>query len=361
MSAEITYNPKEPLVIPFVFQNLSQLRLTELVASKMGPSSIIDMTSQGLEITPWKDMKSFIGKFAFIDDLDNSANVNIFFPLDNDDKYEIFRKNKLMSFVTSSREYLNSVGGTLKLKLLLRDEKKILGLAKTSHELEMIFDILRKSDRAGAFPNVDQIVMQYPGSFCPFPHEGHLEVTQSALKFREGSEDVRVLVSTFTHNASRCDQDLIPFAYKLDMLRRGFAYENKVTVMAVEGDSDKQRLQMEIISNFSSDKNINYVCGSDTLIKKVEDAKSGNECAKLLISPDINFYINVRKSEDLDKLNSAISYAKAIGVSVDILESPRMGLSGTMIRARLSKGDLNDNVFTNTFVKELYESSNPVI
>lgn len=270
-----------------------------------------------------------------------------------------YSKSRVADFLTKIRIFLNTTGIASEARLYLQNSRKIFGMASSREEILQVSEALFSAFTAGLFPNNELVLFQFPGAFLPFPHKAHLELTEKSFKAlaQTGTAEKRVIASTFLKNSYRQEKNP-PFPYRIDLLKRGFGLQDFVTVLGIGGDSDEQYRQMELVSRLSVDGIINYLCGSDTIIKKVNLASDGDERAQKFFEGSTHFWVSLRPGEDIERLNLAIKMAQNFtGSKITILPSIRtIDISGTQIRQGIKSGANISDELTNSFIAEAFTS-----
>ena len=105
-----------------------------------------------------------------------------------------------------------------------------------------------------------------------------------------------VVVTTFSKNKHRVNQPSLPFSIKINMLNRGFAFENDVMVIGIPGDTDCQSQQMQLLATLSSDQSVHYILGNDAFITKIRQAKSKDGGVLGLFNKNTTFYVSRRNN-----------------------------------------------------------------
>ena len=307
-----------------------------------------------LEILPWDRL----GKVSYLiyclsPDINGDQRVP---KKGHSSEYVQYSKSRVADFLMNMHIFLNTVDITNKARLYLQKSRKVFGMISSHEEILQASEALFLAFNSGLFPNDELVLFQYPGTFLPFPHKAHLELTEKSFETltQADTTEKRIVVSTFLKNSYRHEKNP-PFPYRIDLLRRGFGLQDFVTVLGIGGNSDEQHRQMKLVSRLSSDGIINYLCGSDTIIKKVELATRGDRRAIVLFGKNIKFFISIRPGENMEKLRLACEQAKRFGSEVLILTGREVDISGTAIREIGINLEGVDHFFPNSFVREVFD------
>jgi|GEM_PF-3273575 nicotinic acid mononucleotide adenylyltransferase len=217
----------------------------------------------------------------------------------------------------------------------LRSQRKALGLAGSISdlaELSATFACIEDWDLLGQ-DHLDLI--QYPGTFNPFPHRGHLEVAQMAHTTENDPATRRVIVSTTILNPNK-PEDAKNFPERLDNLQRGFLLESHASVIGLAGDylnSAHRKQQWEIAAQLDSEQRLRLACGSDTFAKIVSRALEGAVDDQFILREG-TVYVSDRKGIKNENLKKDLETAQTVfSTKVVILPEAQFALSGTLVRA----------------------------
>lgn len=218
---------------------------------------------------------------------------------------------------------------------LLRAQRKALGLARSVNDLAELsatftyiedWDLLEKD-------HLD--LVQYPGTFNPFPHKGHLEVAQMAHTAENDYATRRVIVSTTILNPNK-PENTKDFPDRLDNLHKGFLLESHTSVLGIAGDykdTRHRKQQWEIVAQFDAEQRLRLACGSDTFAKMVSSALEGAEDNQFILREG-TVYLSVRKGIQNEELRKDLKAAQIVfSANVVILPEAQFALSGTFVRS----------------------------
>lgn len=355
---EYSFSNKEPLLEALTSPDFDSPNNFDLYRNELNGINNQENWLDFLEILPWDrigkiaELLNYLSSEKFIE-------IPVTSPTEGPTKYDLYCSERISNFSNELQLLLNSVDTKLQTKSLLLTSRKVLGLPRNKIEMSTITNLLTQVKNSESLPENDLILIQYPGTFLPFPHKAHIELAQNAFFDLSPLNmfETRVVVSTFEKNSYR--NDSVPkFKDRVGNLSKGFALQEFATVIGISGDSDKQFEQMKIVSNLSSDRVINYLCGSDTIVKKVQLALDGDSRAKKFFNSSTNFIVSIRPNEDMNKLESVIKMAEAIeGSTITVLPSNRtIDLSGTEIRQKIDDGISSPDMYPNEFIGELYSN-----
>lgn len=353
---EYSFSNKEHLLEALSSSDFSNRKNFSLYQNELDGVKNGENSPDFLEILPWNR----IGKIAEVLNFLLSNNID-----ENSEdiqssslsRYNKYCHDRISKFTDDISLLLNSVDSKSQTKSLLLASRKILGLPRNNTDMIKVINSLSLASKSGSLPDNDLLLIQYPGAFLPFPHTAHLELVQKAYEDLSPLtvSDTRIVVNTFEKNSYRNDEVPV-FKKRVKNLQMGFGLQDFVTVLGISGDSDRQYKQMKVVSRFSPDKTINYLCGSDTIIKKVDLALNGDTRARNFFDSSTHFWVSLRPSENMESLNLAIELAhKMEGSKITILPSVRnVNISGTQIREGIKQGsDISDD-FTNIFIDEMF-------
>lgn len=355
---EYSFSNKEPLLEALASSDFDSHKNFELYRKELNGIKRGENSPDFLEVLPWDrigKIAELLNSLSFDSSIggseDNQNNIST--------RYDRYCHERILNFTNDLSLLLNSVDTKSQTKSFLLTSRKILGLPRNSIDMSKIVNLLTLANSSVSLPENDLLLVQYPGAFLPFPHKAHLELAQNAFEDLSPLHlpETRIVINTFEKNSYRNDKVPV-FKDRIKNLQMGFALQQFVTVLGISGDSDRQFKQMEVVSRFSSDKIINYLCGSDTIIKKVQFALDGDPRAQAFFNNSTNFMVSIRPNEDMEKLELAIKIAeKNEGSVITILPSNRtIDLSGTEIRLNIDNHTYSSNMHTNEFIKETHSN-----
>lgn len=355
---EYSFSNKEPLLEALSSPDFDNQKNFKLYLNELNGIGKGENSPDFLEILPW----SRIGKIAeLLNSLTSNSSIGNFKKKKDNilTKYDRYCHDTISNFTNELQLLLNSVDTKSQTKSLLLSSRNILGLSRNEIDMNKVVNLLSLANKSGSFPNNDLLLIQYPGAFLPFPHKAHLELAQKTFDDLSPlhMDETRIVVNTFEKNSYR-NEKTPKFKDRIKNLQMGFSLQEFVTVLGISGDSDRQFKQMEVVSRFSSDKIINYLCGSDTIIKKVQFALDGDPRAQTFFNNSTNFMVSIRPNEDMEKLELAIKMAEEIeGSRITILPSVRIvDLSGTEIRQSIDGNKRLLDMYPNEFIEESYSN-----
>ncbi len=248
---------------------------------------------------------------------------------------------------------LNRIGTSHTVRKFLSSTKSLISFVQGHETLQKMCKTLILCDNAGAIPQdtSNPILIQYPGSFNPFPHPGHIELSLLA-KENNINDNIMVVVTTFSKNKHRVNQPSLPFSIKINMLNRGFAFENDVMVIGIPGDTDCQSQQMQLLATLSSDQSVHYILGNDAFITKIRQAKSKDGGVLGLFNKNTTFYVSRRNNYNDNLLDESYLYTRGTGCKVIFLPKQQLSISGTNIRQKLESNNSDNNFYPNKYVKD---------
>lgn len=251
---------------------------------------------------------------------------------------------------------LNRTDTTEKIRAKLLNSRALISSVSGLENMRSICGTLLLCDQAGILPaRNNTLFLQFPGSFNPFPHCGHIEIVSIAVRNIQNNES-HVVITTFAKNHYRQDANSMPFLVKINLLQRGFAFVPNTIVLGMASNTERQLEQMKIVSSLSQDGKIHYICGDDAFVAKVRQAKSGDTVAIELFVNGLIFYVSQRYGQDSGELKASLKYAERMGSKVILLPAQTYALSGSEMRKKIANGKLEEADFPNTHVKEFFRS-----
>lgn len=261
--------------------------------------------------------------------------------------------NNVESWCSDINFKLNRINNIHTLRNDLKNSRSLISSVQGINNLKSICNTIISCNNSGVLPqnNDNQLFLQFPGSFNPFPHSGHIEISSIAKKNIANNESL-IVITTFEKNKHRTDTSQPIFSSKIDLLHRGFAFESKVVIIGIKGDTEHQFRQMKLIASLSNNNSVHYICGDDAFIKKVNQAKAGYGKMFELFNSKTTFYISRRKGSSNNLFNECCLYAKEIGTNVILLPDQKLNLSGTKIREKTNNEKLDEYDYPNKYVEE---------
>lgn len=245
------------------------------------------------------------------------------------------RRSKFSTFIKNFSEIIKSEKEE-NLGNFIKNNRKFLGMASSPTEIFLLTELLLSIPTSFDWEKYQPNLYQFPGSFNPFPHNGHLATADIIHDYSTLNDKKPSLVGvwTFANNPHKPDINQT-FKERLDMLHRGFIDTNFSSIINIEGDSSGQRQheQMKLIAEIAGDK-IRYCLGGDAFLKKVGDMQNADIGANSLFK-DLNtlWYITPRPEDNMDDIiKGANEVSERFGSILIILPSQKLTLSGTMIR-----------------------------
>lgn len=257
---------------------------------------------------------------------------------DSRDAFSLEKKRRFKVFADTLESMLENRSKHNKIGPFIHRQRKHLGFPDDVTSLKLITDILDECFRRGLLDVEELHLINYPGSFNPFPHLGHVEVAQlafmAASEYLQGSP--RILVTT-SENSTENKKNQDTFSMRVENMYRGFFNDSYSTILGIPGDVlDKaQRIsQLLTLSQFDHEQRLRFVLGSDNFIKKVLEAKHGDSYALFLFDVNNQLFLSTRPDENKQQLVSALAEAKRnFNVDPIILPEQKITLSGTHIRS----------------------------
>lgn len=285
-------------------------------------------TSDFLEILPLRKLGKVARAFLNVIDYYNIKNDPKKTTFNEASELQHTRQKNIFSFLNGLDLLLSTTDITLAQQFISTNKKK-LGLASSFDSFTSMISYLDTIFPPNVhFLDRSKPLIQYPGTFSPFPHLGHLEVLNSAIN----TLGCEATVYTISNNTFR-PQTNSSFNTRLDMLYRGFFDLPEAHVIGLGGDSSRQAEQMQLIAKTSGTNRIIYLCGSDALITKVQGVQEGkDQYSQSIFDKKPLFVLSRRKGEDEGKYQESCDFAESLGCSIISLPPPELALSGTLIR-----------------------------
>jgi hypothetical protein len=247
-----------------------------------------------------------------------------------------YRESLFQRFLKVFSDLSDNPSGGSDLPVFIQTNRKYLGMADTLSSLSNLAQIFSYIESRGLITEDGLSLICYGGSFNPFPHNGHIEVSQMALhKFNHSSPSKRIVINTASTDSNK-PYLAQSFPHRLDNLYRGFIDEQYATVIGIAGDAqDKTRRieQLELLAAFDQEQKLRLVMGSDILIPRVEMALAGDPYSLFFIREDHEVYLSPRKGDDKDAIMKAIVVARQqFNSNLVLMDDPVWGISGTLTR-----------------------------
>lgn len=308
-----------------------------------------------LALAPWNKMSSLTRiVLGLLDGVNlNKSNTG------NPDQFYSDVTEKIHDWGQEIDFSLNRIGTSHTLRKFLSNSRNLISLIQGRYDLQRVCDMLVLCDNAGVVPQEadNQIFLQYPGSFNPFPHLGHVELSTIVRKCITSDRSI-IVVTTFDKNKYRNDAHTFSFSTKIDLLNRGFAFEPRVVVAGIAGNSERQAQQMQLFASLGGlDKSIHYILGNDAFIDKVRQAKSQEDGVLKLFDRNTTFYVSKRNGYASNSLYESCVYAKSMGCTIVFLPNQQSNTSGTETRQKLNSGSHGKEVYPNKYVEDFFNKN----
>ncbi len=265
------------------------------------------------------------------------------FLLAEDDKhqnttpFQAEKMRRFSRFITFLERLIDDPDKHESINSFLSNGRKYFGMA----DLRGIVHLSDIMQYASSKEWVDQgrlALVQYPGSFDPFPHRGHINAARIVKETYGGLTEgqTRIVVST---TASNPDKQALSktFPRRLDNLHRAFINDGEASVLGIVGDfNDKEHRaqQVLLISSFDRDKRFRFMTGSDGFISRVEQALGGDSYSGFLLDENHVIIVSPRTVNDIPSTATAISLARDnFGAEIILAPATIDLISGTMIRS----------------------------
>lgn len=350
------YGNKEKALNALTERDFDDSKHLEIYRSEVSAIANFKTYSDLLSLAPWSKV-SKLSKIilASLETLDRSGKDMI-----NSDQFHTNVSGKITVWSQEINHDLNRTDTSNKIRAVLQNSRNLLSLIHGHDDLKNVCTTLVLCNNSGLIPQDENtFVLQYPGSFNPFPHVGHVELytiaEENILNNNEGSF---MVVSTFAKNRHRDAQPAFSFPVKIDMLNRGFAFQSKIVVAGLAGDTDYQSKQMLLLSKLGSDKSIHYVLGDDAFVSKVKQAKNKEMGILDLFGENTTFYVSKRNGSDNGAFSASCTYAINMGCKIVFIPNQLLGRSGTEIRQKLESNTLDKNIYPNKYVAESFDRNN---
>lgn len=267
--------------------------------------------------------------------------------------FDQIKKDRFKLFITTLEKLLESHIQNEKVSIFINEQRKSFGLVSSITQLKELADILCESFRRDLVREEEMLLINYPGSFNPFPHIGHLEAVRLMERAHRSlyTQEPRILISTVSQSNEK-DLNNNTFNIRLDNMHKGFIDENYVSVVGLAGDfANKQHRieQISLLSRFDSEQRLRFLLGSDNFINKVESSLAGDSYSRFVLNRENIIFVSIRPKDNYEKLIEAEKTAQQQYSSRLIFLGPqKINLSGTQIR---SMGGKRSKQFTpNTYI-----------
>lgn len=253
------------------------------------------------------------------------------------DPFNQERQRKLINFFRVLESMLTNTEDHQNIPIFIYKNRKIWGFPNSKYELKYLTDLLMECFNLGLDPGEELFLVNYPGSFSPAPHIGHIEVTNLIGKnLTSNSKKGRIATTTVSRDAKRLTSST-DFISRLDNMYRGFMDSELVTVLGIPGDMvdlSHRVEQLLMLSQFDKEKRLRFVLGSDNFMKKIQVAQDGDVYARFLLDNQHQLFISVRPNEDEARLQASIHEAELLfSITPVILPKQKVLLSGTKVRS----------------------------
>jgi len=253
------------------------------------------------------------------------------------DSFSQEKQQRLINFFRVLESLLTSADRPQDISLFVYKNRKSFGFPSNAYELKYLADLLMECFNQGFGLEGELCLVNFPGSFSPAPHIGHIEVANLIdQNLTLNSKRGRIVVTTASRDSKRLTSSK-DFVFRLNNMYRGFIGGESVTVLGITGDMIdlSQRIeQLLLLSQFDSEKQLRFVLGSDNFIKKIKEAQDGEIYAKFLLDKSHQLYLSVRPDEDVATLQVAIRDAELLfSVKPIVLFKQKVLLSGTTVRS----------------------------
>lgn len=251
--------------------------------------------------------------------------------------FEREKTKRFSAFTTKLESLISDPNNDINLDNFIINGRKYLGMANL-RGIVHLSDIINYTHAKGLINQEGLTLIHYPGSFNPFPHRGHINITRI---IRETYDDAtesrpRIIVSTTASNPDK-PALLQTFPLRLDNLHRAFINETGVSVLGLVGDfSNKEHRirQLLLVASFDHEKRLRFMTGSDGFIKRVEQAIQGDIYSRFLLNRGHTIIVSPRTEKDAASTRAAINLAlHNFGAEIILAPTQIDSLSGTTIRS----------------------------
>lgn len=248
------------------------------------------------------------------------------------------REELFQRFLEVFADLADNPSGSGDLVAFIQTNRKYLGMADSLASISNLAQIFSYIESRGAITEDGLALICYGGSFNPFPHNGHVEVSQMALQsFPHPAPNKRIVINTASTDSNK-PYLAQSFPHRLDNLYRGFIDEQFATVIGIAGDAqDKTRRieQLDLLAAFDEQQKLRLVMGSDILIPRVEMALAGDPYSLFFIREDHEVYLSPRRGDDPQAIYRAIRLAQQhFNSNMILMDDPVWGISGTLTRSQ---------------------------
>lgn len=254
------------------------------------------------------------------------------------DVFSSRKQRSLLSFTRQLERMVDTNEKHSEVGKFIHVHRKTLGFPDSIDSLKNLTDVLLECFRKDLLGNEELFLVNYPGSFNPFPHPGHIEAASLFYSnfSNSFSQDPRVLVTT-SKNSLEDKDNFGTFINRVENMHRGFFDENYTSVLGIPGDvvdKDHRISQLDTLSQFDLDRKLRFLIGSDNFIKKVRSAQKGDSYSSFLLQPDHDLFLSIRPDVEKDSLAEALELAeKEYKVKPFLLPHQKIASSGSLIRS----------------------------
>lgn len=350
------YNNKEKVLGALIERDFDDSKHLEVYRREVSAIANSETYSDLLSLAPWSKVSKLSRIILASLETLNKIGKDIV----KSDQFHTDVSGKITIWNQEINHNLNRIDTSNKIRAILQNSKNLLSLIHGHEDLKNVCTTLMLCENSGLIPQDENtFILQYPGSFNPFPHVGHIElysiVEANILNNNEGSF---MVVSTFAKNRHKGSQPTFSFPIKIDMLSRGFAFQPKIVAAGLPGNTDYQSRQMLLLSKLSSDKSIHYILGDDAFVSKVKQAKNKEVGILDLFGKNTTFYVSRRNGSDNGAFTESCTYAVNMGCKIIFIPNQQLNRSGTEIRQKLESNIFDKNIFPNKYVEEQFIRDN---
>lgn len=171
----------------------------------------------------------------------------------------------------------------------------------------------------------------FGGSFNPI-HLGHLAVAEYAL---ESCEISRIIFLPNANPPHKINEDILPANHRFNMVSLAIKGNDNYEISDYEMNKSKPSYTIDTIRHFKKayDADVFFIIGADSLYT-LNKWKAYEELVK-----ECSFIVADRNCNEGSNLLKAICEHEKKGGSVQLIKMPKIDITSTLIRDKLSKGE----------------------